>query len=91
MYGLIGKLEAAENKRDLLVSILKENETDMPGCLSYVVAPDIDDPNSVWVTEIWRSEQDHQAALGLPSVQDAISRARPIIAGMTRVAETRPT
>jgi len=91
MYGLIGKLEAPEDKRDALVEILKENQFSLPGCVSYVVAADVDDPNCVWITEVWASEDDHKASLQLPSVQSAISRARPLIVGMTRIAETRPT
>ena len=91
MYGLIEKLEAAESKRDALVDLLKEVRTGLPGCVSYVVAPDIDDPNSIWVTEVWKSEEDHAASLMMPRVKAAIDRARPIIAGMTRIAETRPS
>lgn len=90
MYGLIEKLEAAENKRDALVEILTENHKGLPGCVSYVVAPDLDDPNSVWVTEVWSSEADHRAARSLPSVQSIKARARLIIAGATLIAETRP-
>ena len=32
----------------------------------------------------------HRASLSLPSVQAAIAKGRPLIAGMETVAETRP-
>ena len=40
MHGIIGKLIAADNKRDELIEILIAGSKDMPGCQSYVVAKD---------------------------------------------------
>jgi len=52
MYGLIVKINAAPNERDNLISILLEGTTDMPGCISYVIAKDTGDENSLWITEV---------------------------------------
>lgn len=90
MYGLIGKMIAAEGKRDELVAAMKESTSDMPGCLSYVVAEDPDDANAIWITEVWVDQASHQASLKLESVQRAIGRARPVIAGFGERFETRP-
>ena len=90
MYGLIGKFTAADGKRDELIGYLLEGLRDMPGCLSYIVAADPADANAFWVTEAWTDAESHKASLGLPSVQEAIRKARPIIAGMESIAETRP-
>lgn len=90
MYGLFGKMIAIEGKRDELVSILLEGRQDMPGCLNYVVAHDPSDPDAVWVTEVWQDRASHQASLKLPSVQDAISRGRPLITGFGEPFETMP-
>jgi quinol monooxygenase YgiN len=81
MYGLIGKMVAAPGQRDALIAILTEGTTDMPGCLSYVVAQDPADANAIWVTEVWDSEASHAASLSLPAVKAAIARGRPMIAG----------
>ena len=62
----------------------------MPGCLSYVVAKDPDDPDSLWVTEVWESAEAHAASLQLPDVQAAIGRGRPLIAGFESRFETTP-
>ncbi len=62
----------------------------MPGCLSYVVAKDLGDPDAVWVTEIWDDEASHKASLSLPSVQAAIAEARPLIAGFDSHTVTEP-
>lgn len=81
MYGLIGKMLATPGQREALISILLEGVTEMPGCLSYIVARDPADENAIWITEVWDSEQSHRASLSLPSVQQAIAQGRPLIAG----------
>ena len=88
MYGLIGKITAADGKRDELASILLNGTKDMPGCLSYVIAADPNDASVLWVTEVWKDRQSHQQSLSLPSVQDAIAKGREFITGMDRVSET---
>ena len=62
----------------------------MPGCLSYVIAKDPTEPDSLWITEAWESQDKHKASLSFPSVQAAISKARPIIAGFGERFETLP-
>ena len=90
MYGLIGQMKAAPGKRDELVAILSESTEGMPGCLSYIVAKDATDADALWVTEVWTDKDSHAASLKLPSVQAAIARARPIIAGFGHRFETVP-
>ena len=90
MYGLIGRMIAVDGQRDALAEILLEGLRDMPGNLSYIVATATDDANALWITEVWTDPETHSASLSLPSVQEAISRGRPLIAGMERIAETSP-
>ena len=88
MYGLIGKFTAAEGQRDALMGYLVEGSQNMPGNQSYVVAADAGDEVTIWVTEVWDTPESHMASLKLETVQAAIAKARPLIAGMERVAET---
>jgi quinol monooxygenase YgiN len=90
MYGLIGQMKAAPGKRDDLVAILREGTEAMPGCLSYILALDPTDADAIWITEVWTDKESHAASLKLPSVQAAIARARPIIAGFGHRFETVP-
>ena len=90
MHGLIGKMKVVPGQRDALIAILLEGTSGMPGCLSYVVAQDPADPDGIWITEVWDSPESHKASLSLPSVQQAISRGRPLIAGFGERFETRP-
>jgi quinol monooxygenase YgiN len=90
MYGLIGKMKVVPGQRDALIAILLEGVSGMPGCLSYVVAQDPTDADAIWVTEVWDSQESHKASLSQPSVQQAISRGRPLIAGFLERFETTP-
>jgi quinol monooxygenase YgiN len=90
MYGLIGKMQATVGQRAALVAILLEGLRDMPGCLSYIVAHDPADADGIWITEVWESQEAHRASLALPSVQQAIARGRPLIAGFGERYETEP-
>lgn len=90
MYGLVNKIVAAPNRRRDLVSILEASSVKMPGCLSYVIAEDIADENTIWVTEVWDSEAAQKASLSTPVVRDGIGKARPLISAVVRVATTTP-
>ena len=90
MYGLITRIQATPGQRDALASILVEGASDMPGCLSYVVAREPGDTDSLWVTEVWQSQASHEASLSLPSVQEAMLAGRPLIAGFSERTVTEP-
>lgn len=90
MYGLIGSMIAKPGTRDTLRDIMLASTGDMPGCRSYIVAEDLDDANTLWITEVWEREEDHMASLKLPEVQAAIAQARPLIAGFGERRIVRP-
>jgi quinol monooxygenase YgiN len=90
MYGLIGKMKVIPGQREALASILLEGVSGMPGCLSYIVAHDPNDADAIWITEVWDSQDSHRASLSLPSVQQAIVRGKPLIAGFGERFETTP-
>lgn len=81
---------AADGVRDDLIAILLEGTRHMPGCLSYVIASDLEDPSAIWITEVWESQTSHEASLQLPAVQAAISKGRPLIAGFGERQITQP-
>lgn len=91
MYGLIGRMIAVEGRREELLAILKQSAGDyMPGCHSYIVARCNQHPEGIWVTEVWDSPESHKASLDLQAVRDAITAARPLIAGFDNRFETEP-
>lgn len=85
-YGLTGSIIAAPGRRDELRAMLVDSATRiMPGvdgCRAYVVGVRVDQPDAVWVTEIWDSAEQHMASLQVPEIAELIARARALIAGM---------
>ena len=90
MFGLIGHIKVQPGRRAELAAILTEGSSELPGCLSYVVAEDLADPDGLWVTEVWTDRTAHQASLELPAVRAAILRGRPLIVEFDQFHETRP-
>jgi quinol monooxygenase YgiN len=90
MYGLIGKMRATPGQREALIAILLGSVGEMPGCLSYVVAKDTMDADGIWITEVWDDAVSHKASLQLPAVREAITRAKPLIAGFDQSFATEP-
>lgn len=91
-YTLCGSFRAAPGRGDELAGYLLEGADAVAeaGCLLYLVNRVDDDPEAVWVVEVWTDADAHAASLELPGVQDVIARARPIIAGMGERFELRP-
>ena len=81
MFMLHGRLAAKPGTRDDLLAILTEDADAerLPGCRLYVVAVDDDDADGVWATEIWESQDAHDASLQIEGVRERIARAMPLI------------
>ncbi len=89
MFGLIGKFTTHPGKRDALLAILVQAAEELKsddGCISYVVGTS-DDPNAIWVTEVWTDKAAHAASLEPQEVRDLISQAMPLIAAISDQTE----
>ena len=89
-YGLIGQMKTAPGKRAEVIAALLEGTKDMPGNIAYLIAEDLEDENSIWITEVWQTKTDHANSLQLPQVQAAIGKAREHIASFGTRVETKP-
>ncbi|MUK90295.1 antibiotic biosynthesis monooxygenase [Ornithinibacillus sp. L9] len=88
-FSLFGKIIVQEGKRDTMVDILLEAADSMNNleeCEIYLVNTAEDEPNSVYVYEVWSNEKAHQASLTLEATQKLIERGKPIITGMERIS-----
>jgi quinol monooxygenase YgiN len=81
MYGYIGSMKTTPGNRDAVTSILLSGVDGLRaiGCLAYVVGNSDTDADTIWVTEIWRSREDHDDSLKKPEVQAAIASAMPML------------
>ncbi len=93
MYGLFGKMRAHPGQRDALLNHLLDSVAllhDLEGCYVYVISAAPDDPDGIWVNEVWRSQDDHRASLTHPAIINLIAAARPLIAEMPIRIEVTP-
>jgi len=84
-YLLHGKITAKPGHVDTLRDILLQAAqllSQVKGCHIYAVSKDPADENSVYVTEVWDSKEDHDHSLQDKNVRALIMKAMPIIDGM---------
>ncbi|HEY1529706.1 MAG TPA: antibiotic biosynthesis monooxygenase [Galbitalea sp.] len=78
-----GSLGAAAGRRDELVAHLTRRSDVLAdiGCLAYEVGVNADEPDTVYVVELWESAEAHRNSLSLPEVRASIEEARPLLSG----------
>ena len=78
-----GTLGVVPGKRDERVAHLTQRNDTLKqiGCLAYEVGVSVDDLDTVFVVELWKSAEAHKASLALPEVQASIAAARPLLSG----------
>lgn len=80
-YLLHGKLKAQTAK---LASILMEASKlvlTAKGCKLYVISKDPSEADTVFITELWDSKEDHDNSLKIEGVRELIMKAMPILDG----------
>lgn len=83
-YLLHGKLIAKPGHRDELADILIQAShlvSTAKGCKLYVIGKEANDANSVYVTEIWDTKEDHGNSLKVEGVRELIMKAMPLLDG----------
>jgi quinol monooxygenase YgiN len=81
VFALFNKLTAHPGKGDELAALLAGGAgvADNAACRLYVVNRSEEEPDAVWVYEVWDDEAAHHASLEDPAVREAIARGRPLI------------
>ena len=86
--GRYAKATAKPGRGDELARVMLEVASSLqntPGCELYVVNRDAGDPDVVWVTEIWRSQEALDASLEAESAQEQIARVRDLVQDFERI------
>lgn len=87
-FGMHAKIRSQVGQRDALVAVLLDAAAalqQVPGCQLYLVSVSASEPETVWVTEVWRSQEEHQASLMHEEIQPILMRGRPLIATFERI------
>ena len=83
-YGLFTTFKTTPGKRNDLASILlqaSELISSAKGCHHYIIYNNRKDQNSICVSEIWDTEEDHDNSLKIEGCMELISKAFPLIDG----------
>jgi quinol monooxygenase YgiN len=82
-YGYLGTMRAQPGLRDEVVGALVAGADALTaaGCQLYVVSVNEDEPDRIWVNEVWGSKAQHDASLALPEVKAAIVATMPKLTG----------
>src|ERR671923_2806001 len=92
-FALLNRLTAKPGRRDRVVAILVESGKlfdDNPACRLYLVAESADDPNLIWVADLWTSEEEHSAALRAPEMRPFVEECVPLLEGMPEQIRVLP-
>jgi quinol monooxygenase YgiN len=90
---LINRLTAKPGQRQRVVEILLESGRlfdDNGACLLYLVSESEDDPNLIWVVDLWTTKEAHAEALKAPELRRYVEQAMPLLEGMPEQIEVRP-
>ena len=85
--GRVGRyveLKAREGQRHELVAHMLGAAhllADVPGCELYVINTSATDSDTVWVTEVWRTQAELDASLTNESVKASVEQVVPLLAG----------
>ncbi len=82
-FANVGTLGAVPGRRDELVAHLtrRNSALEAAGCLLYEVGVSADDPDTVFVVELWTNAKAHRASFQMAEVQESIAQARPLLSG----------
>ena len=84
-YALLNKLTTKPGRREEVVELLLESGqpfADDEACRLYLVTKDAQDPDAIWVVDLWDSEEQHTRALQQPSLRPYVERTVPLLVGM---------
>jgi quinol monooxygenase YgiN len=92
-YALLNKLTAKPEQRQQVIDILLESGKlfdDNPSCHLYLVSEATQDPNAIWVTDLWTTQEAHEEALKVPELRPFVEKSLPLLEGMPEQIEIRP-
>jgi len=82
-FANVGTIGTVPGKRDELVAHLTARSHLLAtlGCHLYEVGVNDEQPDTVFVMELWERAEAHRASLQTPEIQESIAQARPLLSG----------
>ena len=85
-FGMQVVMTATPGKGEELASIMLKAAklvSKLKGCQVYIVQLSTSEKDTVLITEVWNSEEDHKASLSVPEIRELIGKAKPLIVSLT--------
>jgi quinol monooxygenase YgiN len=84
MFSVYGRMTARPGRRDELIALLHEGFRaggDGSGLLTYSINTVPDDPDTMWMTQLWVDKDAHDTTTRSAAVAAVSSRLPPLLAG----------
>lgn len=84
-FGVHAMMMAIDNKGGPLAALILQAANlakSLPGNELYLVQRSLEDPDLIFITEVWTSQKAHQDSLNNPKILSIIEQARPLIEGI---------
>ena len=92
-FALLNKLTAKPGRRDEVVAILLESGRlfeKNEACQLYLVTVANDDPDAIWVVDLWSTREEHAEALKDPALRPYVEQAMQALEGRPEQIEVDP-
>jgi quinol monooxygenase YgiN len=92
-YVLINKMTTKPGKRQEVIDIMiKAGKIfdENPSCLIYLLGASKDDPNAIWVQDIWTNKEAHETAMQTDDMSAYIKAAMSLLEDMPEQFEVEP-
>ena len=92
-FGLLGSFRAHPEQGEALAELLLQAADALasnPDCEMYLISQAAEDPELLWVSEVWVSRDAHAASLEDERVRGLVAQARPLIADHGQRYELKP-
>lgn len=93
-FGCFVKFTAQPGQRDALIKHLLYVATEVPkvatGCDLYLINTSPTEPESVWITEVWKSQEEHDASVNVEVAQETLKHIIPLLAGAPEKIDVLP-
>jgi quinol monooxygenase YgiN len=82
MFSVYGRMTALPGQRDELIAVLRDglHASGDGGLLAYSINALFDDPDTIWLTQLWTGKEAHEAATRSERVAAASRRIPSLLA-----------
>lgn len=94
MFSVYGRMTALPGRRDELIALLHEGFRaggDDSGLLTYSINTAPEDPDTIWMTQLWIGKEAHDATTRSEAVATVSQRLPPLLASSPKAPTAMPS